>query len=143
MEMGSACRHGSAQPITALEALSTLRAHGFTVYREEVSLFCGGENSAQDVIATVLQTGPHENFSDPGEIGAREGTLYCGLHARPVPQRRAPRRHRRAGSIADLLRPQGGIRLGNLECTLYPEGEETDAQIARLRDAFIALERNL
>jgi hypothetical protein len=85
MEMGSDCRHGSAQPITADEALSALRVHGFTVYREEESLFCGGDNSAEDVIANVLQSGPPENFTDPGEITGREGTLYCGLHARPFP----------------------------------------------------------
>ena len=79
--------------------------------------------------------------SQPGACPARprEGTLYCGLHARPFPNPEL-----RADTDAPAASPifsgrKAEFALGNFECTLYPEGEETETQVAPLRGAFLGV----
>jgi hypothetical protein len=137
-----ACGHGPTEPVTIEEALSTLRAHSFTVFVEEESELCGG-SLAEEAIGNVVESGPNRNVSDFEEISKREGMLLCTLRPEPLGDSKLYVDTDAPPASPIFSGDKAEFGLANFECTLYPEGDGKAEQVARLHDAFRELERGL
>jgi hypothetical protein len=124
------CSGGPASPLSAELVLQTLRGEGLSMGPEEASELC----AIHDVVA---------DFTN-GEANAnREGFVGCTVRRAPlrgntlrIDPDAAPASPIFSGDKADLW-------LANVECTIYPEGNDKAGQVARLRRAMEKLEARL
>jgi hypothetical protein len=133
------CPGGTATPTATTAVVDALRSEGIGAYDYED----GCDGGAADQVATVtnvVDTGPHETDSDYDEIVADEGFVLCGI------RRKAFRAHEvdvRPDVPAEYAGDKTEVWLANVECTIYPEGDDKAGQIARLRRALEKLEATL
>jgi hypothetical protein len=124
------CSGGSASPLSAEVVLQTLREEGLTMDSDEESELC----AIADVVA---------DFTNAGENASQEGFVGCTVRREPL----------RGNTLrVDLDAPPASpifsgdkakLWLANVECTIYPEGDNKAGQVARVQRALEKLETRL
>jgi hypothetical protein len=117
-----ACSGAPAAPIRTEALVDAIRAEGFSVRAEDGSELCAAEG-------TVASLTNDEGWED-------EGLVICGV-------RNAPLREDEVEVRRDPGRDEIDVQLANVECTLYPQADAEDDQLARLERALRALEADL
>jgi hypothetical protein len=135
------CPGGTAAPLTSAEVATALREEGFSVYEDDEG--CDGAEDKAIELTNILFSGPHENISEHAEIGATEGYVGCGVGRKPLFGNQLdsdldapPASPFFSGDKAEFL-------LANIQCTIYPEGDDKAGQVERLRRALEKLEATL
>jgi hypothetical protein len=124
------CSGGPASPLSAELVLQTLRDEGLTMGLEDESELC----AIHDVVA---------DFTN-GEVNAsREGFVGCAVRKEPL-RSNTLRVDRDAPPASPIFSgDKAKLWLANVECTIYPEGNDKAGQIARLERALERLEARL
>jgi hypothetical protein len=143
-----ACKGGKAEPISIKRVRATLRSHGFTAEPEEREAICGpGEGpEAVAVITNSHFDGPFENIHQHAEIARREGVVICAVRRSPLVRSRADTLQKDfdAPAASPIFNgKKAEFYLANVECTIYPEGDQSGQQVAALDAAMVELEASL
>ena len=136
-ESSQACIDEPTQPLTDTELTQALRRHGFTVYPIPGDAICELAPSERMPISVgnVLFDGPHENIDKHDEISGREGHVSCGLRRAPIWGWKLDEDLDAPAASPIFSGDKATFKFANLECTIYPEGEQSDQQVRNLQGA--------
>lgn len=113
-----------------------LRSAGFSVHKAERSDVCSASDIAED-ITNIHFEGKYENTGEHDDISEREGHLGCVLRRNRGSRRDPVRIDTDAPAASPIFSGRKAtFSFANLECTLYPDGDDPESQIERLRLAF-------
>jgi hypothetical protein len=130
-----ACIGGKAQPISIERLTRTLGRNGFTAAPEQISDICNvGKGRAKTVahVTNVHFDDPDADLDEQDAIGRREGTLICGVRRGPV----GGKKLRKDPEVPAASPEKVEFFLGNVGCTIYPQGSKAKEQVARLNTAM-------
>jgi hypothetical protein len=124
------CSGAPASPLKTERVLEALEQEGIDAFPEERSSACVDDSVVASVTNVMLDE----------ETPAGQGNVFCTVY-----------RKRAYGNRLEEETDRGLLSLGgetdfwlaNLDCSVYPHGDDEDAQIARLRRAMEALEASL
>jgi hypothetical protein len=135
------CPGGAAAPLSSTEVATALREQGFSVFEDDEGC-AGAEDKVMD-LTNILFSGPHENISEHAEIGATEGHVGCGLGREPLFGNKLDSDLEAPAASPFFSGDKAEFLLANVQCTIYPEGDDKAGQVARLQRAMEALEATL
>jgi hypothetical protein len=124
------CSGAAASPLMTKRVLEALREQGIDAFSEEKAGACVDDSVAASITNVVLDE----------DTPAGQGNVFCTVYRAPV------FRGDLEEETDDGLLSLGGetdFSLANVDCSVYPHGDDEDAQIARLRRAMQALEASL
>jgi hypothetical protein len=101
-----------------------LRKHGFVVHQDPTDVICGLDPPADDMPVSLTNADDEEAY------------LGCGLRRGPIwgPELTSDLDAPPASPVFSGRKAE--FKVANLECTIYPEGPRTEAQIGNLQRAM-------
>jgi hypothetical protein len=124
---------GATGPISPQAVEASLRASGFTVERLDRSSFCGGIETASEQIVVHLS---NEQVGSYDERHETEGGLDCFLRRIPIWGHELRKDFDAGPSSPVYTGEHAWFHLENVECTMYPGGEQPEEQVAKLDEAM-------
>ena len=131
------CRPGPGRPLGVHLVGRVLRDHGFAVKREADVAIC----SAEDILVSLTNVSDDEVSA--GRTVRRQGHLFCDVRRGAIYGRTLGRDRDATRASPVFSGRKAEFWIANVECSLYPEGPETEQQIDRLEGAMEALAATL
>ena len=127
---------GVTGPISPETVEASLVASGFTVERLGRSSSCGGIETVSDQIVVHLS---NEHIGSYDERHETEGGLDCLLRRTPIWGSKLEKNLRAGPNSPIYSGEHAWFHVQNVECTMYPGGDDPEAQVARLDEAMTRL----
>lgn len=142
-EPSQACVEEPTRPLTAAELTRALRGHGFTVFPIPDDAICELPPSERMPVSlgNLFFEGPHENIEQHDQIMEREGQVFCGLRRTPIWGMDVTEDLNAPPASPIFSGDKAEFKFANLECTIYPSGEQSDEQIRNLQRVVRELAR--
>jgi hypothetical protein len=122
------CRGGKTRPLELETVIEVGRRHGFTLHSDPA---CQPDPTVVSQVANVLLYGPDANAERERAITREEGAVTCMLREDAGPT---------AAKTVERIRYPGDeethFKLLNVDCVIYPEPGNADAQLRRLQAAM-------
>ena len=127
---------GATGPISSEEVEASLATSGFTVERLDRSFYCGAIEVVNDQIVVHLS---NEHIGSFDERHETEGGLDCMLRRTPIWGSKLEKNLRAGPNSPMYSGEHAWFHLQNVECTMYPGGDDPEGQVARLDEAMTRL----
>jgi hypothetical protein len=122
------CRGGKTRPLELETVVEVGRRHGITLHSDPA---CQPDPTVVSQAANLVLYGPEANTEREKEITQKEGAVTCLLREAPGPT---------AAKTVERVRYPGDeethFKLLNVDCVIYPEPGNADAQLRRLQAAM-------
>jgi hypothetical protein len=132
----TSCAGDPTRPISAKTLRRVLARHDITVRPYYDGVICGPFLGSRD------EQMPVELSNDRNEAAMkREGTVFCGLRRGPI---WGPKLESDLDAPASSPVFSGRVaefKVANVECSVYPDGPQTEVQVGNLQRAMVALAR--
>ena len=135
-----ACAGEPTSPLTAAEVTEMLHKHSINVYPDPTRAICDPRADDEDMPVSLTNI-PSRNLDSQQPVTAREGHVFCGLRRSPVWGWKLRQDLDAPPASPIFSGDKARFFFANLECTIYPEGARSRAQVARLARAVKELAR--
>ena len=127
---------GATGPISSEEVEASLAMSGFTVEWLDHSFYCGSIDVVSEQIVVHLS---NEHIGSFDERHDTEGGLDCLLRRTPIWGSKLEKNLRAGPNSPIYSGEHAWFHIQNVECTMYPGGDDPEAQVARLDEAMTRL----
>lgn len=136
VEPSTSCAGDPTRPITAQMLKRVLAGHEITVRAYYDGVICGG------VVGSPEEEMPVELSNDRDEAAMkREGTVFCGLRRGPIWGTKLEQDLDAPASSPIFSGEKATFSVANVECSLYPDGEESGRQVRNIAAAMKEIAR--
>ncbi len=112
-----------------------MHRYDFTVRPDRDSVICGGLGSEAEEMPVELTN------SLDDEIAEREGTVFCGVRRGPIWGPKLEKDLDAPASSPIFSGRKAEFSVANVECSIYPNGPRSGAQIRRMERAMEEIDR--
>ena len=135
-EQDDSCVGDPTRPITTEVLRRVLDRHDVTVRAHYDGVICGGAIGSRD------EEMPVELSNEQNEAAvAREGTVFCGLRRGPIWGRKLEQDLDAPASSPIFSGEKATFSVANVECTVYPDGDESGRQVRNMVSAMEEIAR--
>jgi hypothetical protein len=135
-EQDDSCAGDPTRPVTTEVLMRVLARHDVTVRAHYDGVICGG------AIGSREEEMPVELSNDQDEAAvAREGTVFCGLRRGPIWGRKLEQDLDAPASSPIFSGEKATFSVANVECTIYPDGDESGRQVRNMVSAMKEIAR--
>jgi hypothetical protein len=135
-EQDDSCAGDPTRPVTAEVLKRVLAAHDITVRAHYDGVICGG------AIGSREEEMPVELSNDQDEAAMeRQGTVFCGLRRGPIWGGKLEQDLDAPASSPVFSGEKATFSVENVECTVYPNGDETGRQVRNMAAAMKEIAR--
>jgi hypothetical protein len=132
----TSCAGDPTRPISAETLRGTLARHHITVRPHYDGVICGG------FIGSPAEEMPVELSNDSDETAMkREGTVFCGLRRGPIWGPKLEKDLDAPASSPIWSGEKAEFSVANVECSIYPDGPRSGAQVRNLDRAMEEIHR--
>jgi hypothetical protein len=130
-EEDDSCAGDPTRPVTGEVLKRVLAAHDITVRAHYDGVICGG------AIGSREEEMPVELSNDRDEAAMeRQGTVFCGLRRGPIWGRKLEQDLDAPASSPIFSGEKATFSVANVECTVYPDGDESGRQVRNMVSAM-------
>ncbi|MGH3101201.1 MAG: hypothetical protein ACRDPU_09425, partial [Thermoleophilia bacterium] len=123
-EQDTSCAGDPTKPVTTEMLKRVLAGRDITVRAHYDGVICGG------AIGSREEEMPVELSNDQDEAAMeREGTVFCGLRRGPIWGRKLEQDLDAPASSPIFSGEKATFSVANVECTVYPDGDESGRQV--------------
>jgi hypothetical protein len=135
-EQDTSCAGDPTRPITADMLKRVLARHGISVRLHYDGVICGGP------IGSPEEEMPVELSNDQDEAAMeREGTVFCGLRRGSIWGRKLEQDFDAPASSPIFSGEKAEFSVANVECSVYPSGDESGRQVRNMAAAMKEIAR--
>jgi hypothetical protein len=135
-EEDDSCAGDPTRPVTGEVLKRVLAAHDITVRAHYDGVICGG------AIGSREEEMPVELSNDRDEAAMeRQGTVFCGLRRGPIWGRKLEQDLDAPASSPIFSGEKATFSVANVECTVYPVGDESGRQVRNMVSAMKEIAR--
>jgi hypothetical protein len=135
-EQDTSCAGDPTRPVTTEMLRRMLARHDVTVRAHYDGVICGGAIGSRD------EEMPVELSNEQDEAAMeREGTVFCGLRRGPIWGRKLEQDLDAPASSPIFSGEKATFSVENVECTVYPNGDESGRQVRNMVSAMKEIAR--